>query len=228
MRGHMRDNFERSLSLVLRHEGGWADHPRDPGGATMKGITLATYRAWLGRNVTKAELRGISDEAVASIYRANYWNPVNGDNLPAGLDYAVFDYGVNSGPARAAKALQKIVGTTADGIIGPATLTAIVRHGVQNAILDLCDQRLAWLKRLKTWPTFGRGWQRRVTEVERDALAMRGPMAPSPVPSRTYQIPPFLPPADWEPPTPREEPAPSEGLFAALLRLLRRLFGGRP
>ena len=179
----MRENFDASLSLVLKHEGGWADHPADPGGATNKGITLATYRNWLGRDVTKTELRNIPDATVAAIYRSRYWNAVKGDDLPLGVDFAVFDYGVNSGPARAAKALQRAVGAAADGKIGPLTIAAVARHGAPATITDLCRGRMAFLRGLKTWPTFGRGWTRRVTDVESTALAMRSaPTKPTPAP----------------------------------------------
>lgn len=97
----MTDRFARALPLVLAHEGGWADHPRDPGGATMKGVTLATFRRYVP-NATKDKLRNISDEMLARIYREGYWDIVKGDELPPGLDYALFDWAVNSGPRRAA------------------------------------------------------------------------------------------------------------------------------
>ena len=92
----MKRNFASSLAHVLKHEGGWADHPRDPGGATMKGVTLATYSDWLGRQATKDELRAISDEHLRTIYKARFWDAVRGDELPSGVDYVVFDMAVNS------------------------------------------------------------------------------------------------------------------------------------
>lgn len=213
----MRESFDAALSLVLKHEGGYVDHPKDPGGATNKGITLAAYKSWLGRPVTKQELRAIPDSTVAAIYRSRYWNAVKGDDLPAGVDYAVFDFGVNSGPARAVKMLQGIVGTTQDGKVGPKTLEAINRHGATKAISDLCRARLAWLKTLSTWSTFGRGWERRVVAVEKDALAMR---------SAPFQLPPE--PTVRPTPEPRPEPPqPAEraGFFVRLIAFLRRLFG---
>lgn len=216
----MRENFARSLELVLKHEGGWADHPKDPGGATMKGITIATFRAYLGReNVTKTELRNISDQMVAAIYRKNYWDKVNGDALPHGLDYAVFDFGVNSGPGRAVEMLQGIVGAKQDGVVGPATMLAINGYGVAKAIRELCARRLSWLRTLGTFATFGRGWSARVTRVEVDALKMVG-LVPDPAP-----IPP---PPDVPRITPAPPPAPKpRGLWALILALLSRIFGGR-
>ena len=103
-------NFERALPLVLKHEGGYVDHPNDPGGATNLGVTIGTLSSWLGRPATKAEVKALTRATVAPIYRKNYWAAIRGDELPAGLDYAVFDFAVNSGPKRAAMALQRAVG----------------------------------------------------------------------------------------------------------------------
>jgi lysozyme family protein len=168
----MEDNFARCLPEILRHEGNWADHPKDPGGATMKGITIGTYRQWKGRAVTKAELRAISDVEVAAIYKRNYWDRVGGDDLPAGLDLVAFDAAVNSGPARGARWLQTALGVAADGKIGPKTIAAAREADAATAINRALDVRLSFLKGLKTWPTFGKGWSSRVAGVRKVALAM--------------------------------------------------------
>lgn len=168
----MRGNFERCLVQVLRHEGGWSDHPDDPGGATMKGITLATYRSYRP-GATKADLRAISEAEITAIYRAGYWDKVKGDDLPTGLDLVAFDSAVNSGPSRGAKWLQAALGVVADGQIGPATLAAAIGHPDQGAVIrSACDRRLGFLKALPTWPKFGKGWSRRVEAVRAEALAM--------------------------------------------------------
>lgn len=106
----MDRNFQRALSLVLKSEGGWSDHPKDPGGATMKGVTLANFRRYVQSDATKDDLRKITDDQVATVYRRFYWDAVAGAELPDGIDYATFDYAVNSGPGRAAKALQAVAG----------------------------------------------------------------------------------------------------------------------
>lgn len=169
----MTDRFNECLPLVLKHEGGYVNHPKDPGGATNQGVTQQTYDAWNKRQgKTARSVRHITSEEVAEIYRAQYWDKVQADDLPAGLDYAVFDFAVNSGPARAAKFLQKIVGVTQDGIIGAQTIAATQGMVTSSVIRKLCDDRLAWLKRLKHWGTFGKGWTRRVNEVKGAALAM--------------------------------------------------------
>lgn len=166
----MDSNFRRALSRVLKHEGGYVDHPRDPGGATNKGVTLATFRRYVKPNGTKADLRAITEVQVATVYYKHYWAAVHGNELPAGVDYAVFDLAVNSGPSRAARFLQRVVGVIQDGRIGPTTLAAARKADPTEVIARLCDARLAWLKTLKTWPTFGKGWERRVTEVRHDAI----------------------------------------------------------
>jgi lysozyme family protein len=168
----MRDNFERCLAEVLKHEGGWSDHPVDPGGATMKGVTIGTFAQFKGRKVTKAELRAISDADLRTIYRRKYWDVVRGDDLPAGLDLVAFDAAVNSGPSRGARWLQQALGVTADGKIGPATVEASRRAAPASIIMSACAIRMDFLRGLKTWGTFGKGWARRVQSVERVAIGM--------------------------------------------------------
>ncbi|MGD9866716.1 MAG: glycoside hydrolase family 108 protein [Hyphomicrobiales bacterium] len=170
----MQDTFPDALKLVLAHEGGYVDHPLDPGGATNRGITIGTLRQWRGKPVTKSDVKNITFDEVAAIYRARYWDALSCDDLPRGLDYAVFDYGVNSGISRAARVLQALVGVTQDGIIGGMTLKAVSRCSSVTLINRLCDQRLSFLQRLRTWNAFGRGWTNRVRGVRNHALGMAG------------------------------------------------------
>jgi lysozyme family protein len=173
-RGEMKRNYRAALSKVLIHEGGWADHPRDPGGATMKGVTLRTYQRFFGAAKTKDDLRNITDDELEQIYRQGYWDKCRCDDLPRGLDYVVFDAAVNSGPARSAKWLQAAVGVTQDGSIGPRTLEKIGSHDPVDTIQDCCDRRLRFLQSLDNWSVFGGGWGRRVAAVRSDAVAMAG------------------------------------------------------
>lgn len=170
----MNDNFPKALAVVLHHEGGWADHPKDPGGATMKGVTLATYSKFLGRAASKEELRNISDAALQQIYRTLYWDRAACDRLPAGLDLVVFDMAVNAGPGRAAKILQTILGVASDGVIGPKTLAVVESRPVADLIRAYSDARRSFYKELSTFDTFGRGWLRRVDEVESEANKLIG------------------------------------------------------
>jgi len=176
-------NFETALARVLRHEGGYSNHPSDPGGPTNLGITMATYARFKGREVSVAEMRAMPLDDAKAIYRANYWNALRCDALPQGLDYALFDYGVNSGVARAAKVLQRLLGLPVTGRMSEALVSAACAANATNLIAQLCDERLAFLKSLKTWPVFGAGWGRRVAEVRREALAMAADEKPSAKPS---------------------------------------------
>jgi lysozyme family protein len=161
----MKQNFEASLNHVLKHEGGWLDHPKDPGGATMKGVTLATYSSWLGRPASKDELKNIPDDHLRKIYKTQYWDAVCGDDLPVGVDYAVFDMAVNSGPSRAARMLQASVGAVPDGKIGPKTLAIVKAQNAEALINTFQHNRQHFLEALPTFATFGKGWTRRVNEV---------------------------------------------------------------
>jgi len=168
----MKKNYKSSLKHVLVHEGGWADHPKDPGGATMKGVTLTTYRRHFGDDKSKDDLRNISEEELEQIYRSGYWNKCRCDELPTGVDYAVFDAAVNSGPGRSAKWLQAAVGAKQDGGIGPKTLSRVAEHNPIQITDGMCDRRLTFLRNLSTWSTFGKGWERRVEGVRTTAIAM--------------------------------------------------------
>jgi len=170
----MEMNFKSALKHVLVHEGGWADHPKDPGGATMKGVTLVTYRRHFGEDKSKDDLRNITDEELGQIYRSGYWSKCRCDDLPSGVDYAVFDAAVNSGPGRGAKWLQAAVGAKQDGGIGPKTLTRIKNYDPIQITDTMCDRRLTFLRNLSTWSTLGKGWGRRVEGVRATALTMAG------------------------------------------------------
>ncbi len=168
----MDRNFAETMKLVLKHEGNFSDHPQDPGGATMKGITLATFRRYVDRKATKDDLRNITQAQLQDVYKRHYWNAVRADDLPDGVDYAAFDFAVNSGPSRAARYLQAAVGVRQDGKIGPQTIAAVKACMAPTVINDLCDRRMAFLRGLETWPTFRKGWTSRVTDVRAKALQM--------------------------------------------------------
>lgn len=219
-------SYDRAFKLVLQHEGGWVDHPSDPGGATNLGVTIHTLSDWLGRPATKAEVKALTREKVAPIYRRNYWDRVAGDDLPAGVDYAVFDWAVNSGPKRAIIGLQRVVGVADDGRIGPITLAAVRAMDRPTVINRLNDNRLTFMRQLSTWPTFGKGWSNRVAGVRSAALSMAAspaPTAPPPVPPAS--VLPMAPNAG-KPPVPAE-PALAPGMVrtGSLMDWLRRKFG---
>ena len=157
----MLENFVTSLETVLKHEGGYVDHPKDPGGRTNMGITQAVYEKYLNRTVTEEEMKNIKIGDVRIIYKENYWDKVKGDDLPSGVDFCVFDWAVNSGVSRASKALQKIIGAKADGVIGPNTLKAVESADYEVIIQQLTEAIEDFYKRLSTFDTFGKGWLNR-------------------------------------------------------------------
>jgi lysozyme family protein len=160
-------NFAPSLALTLGYEGGYSAHLRDPGGATMCGITQAVYDDDRERRALPRQSVRLSTTAEReSIYRWRYWLTIHGDELPPGVDYALFDFAVNSGVARAAKTLQRVIDVNPDGLIGPTTRSAVNRYCARykpDALSDaLCEARLRFLEALPTFTTFGEGWTYRV------------------------------------------------------------------
>jgi len=158
--------------MLLHHEGGFVNHPKDPGGMTNLGVTKAVYDKWVGREATEQEMRDLTPEDVAPIYKKNYWDRVKGDDLPSGVDWACFDWAVNSGSGRPAKALQRCVGATPDGAIGPMTLRAVADNEPKRLVEGVYTQRQKFYEDLKTFETFGRGWTRRNKETLDSALEM--------------------------------------------------------
>ena len=174
-------NFEPALQKVLAHEGGYVNHPKDPGGATNRGVTQRVYDSYRSRNgLAPRSVKLITDTEVSAIYRASYWDLARCDRLPVGVSYVVFDGAVNSGVRQSVIWLQRALGVKADGIVGPATIQAANNHPDHALLINqICDQRLKFLKALKTWPTFGRGWSARVEQVRKTGIAMvRGGVMP--------------------------------------------------
>jgi lysozyme family protein len=168
----MKENFPAALQALLKHEGGYVNHPSDPGGMTNLGVTKRVWEEWVGHEVDEKQMRALTPELVAPLYKKKYWDKVCGDELPTGLDLAVFDLAVNSGPGRAAKMLQKVLGVTQDGAIGPQTIAKALNVDSSKLIADYNAERLAFLQALPTWGTFGKGWGRRVAEVTEQATHM--------------------------------------------------------
>ena len=168
----MKQNFDHCLSMLLVHEGGYSNHVKDRGGRTNLGVTQRVYEDWLGRKVTEQEMRDLTVSDVAPIYRKKYWDAVRGDDLPSGVDWSLFDWGVNSGPKRAAQALQRIVGVADDGAIGPVTLRAVYDMKAEKIIDEMYSARQRFYERLSTFDTFGKGWTRRNKETRQAALLM--------------------------------------------------------
>jgi lysozyme family protein len=168
----MKANYIESLQAVLVHEGGFVNNPKDPGGMTNLGCTKATWEEYCGKPVDEKTMRGLTVIDVMPLYKSKYWDKVCADDMPMGIDYVVFDAAINSGPGRAAKWLQACVNTYADGIIGEKTLQAVRNKDPKELINNYCAYRLAYLKMLQNWETFGKGWERRVKEVNQKGLEL--------------------------------------------------------
>lgn len=204
-----RDNFDEALRRLLAHEGGYTNHPSDPGGPTKFGITIADYRKYVKPDATAADVKAMSVADAKKIYRARYWDAQRCDDLPAGVDYAVFDYGVNSGIGRSGKVLRRLLrlpDTTHE--VSDQVIATARRRDATALVAAICDERLRFLKSLKTWPVFGKGWGRRVAEVRATALTM-AQQATAPPP----QVVPVA----------HEQPA-ARGLFHALVAILTASF----
>ena len=164
----MKDNFDECLKMLLHHEGGYVNHPKDPGGETNLGVTKRVYEKWGG---TK-DMKDLTVEDVAPIYKKNYWNRCKCDDLESGVDWVVFDWAVNSGTGRAATAIQKICGASQDGAIGPKTLALIKSQDTEYVIEEFGKIRQNFYESLKTFDTFGKGWTRRNKETTEKAIKM--------------------------------------------------------
>jgi lysozyme family protein len=170
----MINNFATCLAFTLAEEGGFSDNPSDPGKATNMGIDTPTLSAWLGRPATVEDVRSLTRATVTLIYERCYWLPINGDNLPSGVDLMTFDAGVNMGPGTSARLLQTLVGVTADGIIGPATLTALSRHQPDWLIAGLHLAHERYYRGLGGFSEFGVGWTARNDRAVAAANGMVG------------------------------------------------------
>jgi lysozyme family protein len=168
----MRENFAEALQHVLKHEGGYVFHKDDPGGETNLGCTKKVWEEYCGHPVDTKTMKALTPADVGPLYKLKYWDKIKGDDLPHGVDYIVFDAAINSGPGRAAKWLQATVGVEPDGGIGPKTLAAVAGFSPKDLIEDYSKRRLSFLMDLPTWDTFGKGWGRRVNDVEHTALKM--------------------------------------------------------
>jgi len=201
--------YDAALARLLAHEGGYTNHPSDPGGPTNFGITIADYRKYVKADAIAADVRAMTVAQASAIYRTRYWDAQRCDELPAGVDYAVFDYGVNSGIGRSGKVLRRLLklpDTTHK--VTDDVLAAARRADAAALAASICDERLRFLKSLKTWPVFGKGWGRRVAEVRAAALTMAK--------SATAPPPPVT--------TARDEQPAARGLFHAFASLLIAMF----
>ena len=170
----MNSNWQKSFELMLKSEGGFVNHPSDPGGMTNLGVTKATWENWVGRESDEAEMRSLTPEKVEPLYKKKFFDAVRGDELPVGLDYLLFDFAVNAGAGRAIKTLQSAVGVTPDGGFGPLTMAAVQAIEPQELIERFSQAKEDFYRSLNTFNVFGKGWLNRVADVKLKANSMIG------------------------------------------------------
>ena len=167
-------NWDSAFKLMLASEGGFVNHPSDPGGMTNLGVTKATWEAWVGRESNEKEMRSLTPEMVEPLYKRKFWDACKCDEMPSGIDYLVFDFAVNAGPGRSAKILQTAVGATPDGGIGPMTLAAVDQFSAEELVEKFSQAKEDFYRSLNTFETFGKGWLNRVAAVKIKASSMLG------------------------------------------------------
>lgn len=167
--------FKRAMPYLLVHEGGKVDHPSDPGGRTNQGVTQRVYNGYrVRKNLKTRDVYLMTAAERDAIYREQYWSVIKADQLPAGVDYVIFDGAVNSSPVQSIKWCQRalaeagVYGGKIDGHMGEGTLAAIELHPNHDKLIEkICVRRVIFLRALKTWPVFERGWTKRVADVKR-------------------------------------------------------------
>lgn len=172
--------YESALTRLLSHEGGYTNHSSDPGGPTNFGITIYDARryaaefGWIvDRKVEASDVRAMPISFAKRVYRAKYWDSQRCDELEPGVDYAMFDYGVNSGVGRSGRVLRRILNLSdAASEVTPTVVAAANAAKAPDLVTAICDERLRFLHGLKTWDVFGRGWGRRVNEVRAFAVSI--------------------------------------------------------
>jgi len=178
----MLENWNESFEMVIAHEGGFTNDQRDTGnhlpdgrqGSTMLGCTQANWEAYVGHKVTQDDMKKLTKDDVKPLYKKNYWDAVRGDELPTGVDYAAFDFAINAGPSASRKMIQRALGVTADGAFGPITMTMIEKADAKDLMHKFSEAKTNFYKSLGNFNVYGKGWLRRVADVQTVADKMIG------------------------------------------------------
>lgn len=168
----MKETYNEAITQVFKDEGGYSNDAGDPGGPTNWGITIGDARMYWKPTATAVDVQHMPKSVAEDIMRKHYAAPLHYDVLPAGVDYAVLDYGINSGVHRSAETLQRLVGVPVDQVIGPVTVAAANKKDPKQLINQIYDERMHFLRSLSTWGTFGHGWTDRCTRGRALALSM--------------------------------------------------------
>jgi lysozyme family protein len=165
-------NWDNAFKMMLASEGGYVNHPSDPGGMTYLGVTKRVWEEWVGRESNEKEMRSLTPEMVEPLYKRKFWDAVRGDELPAGISYLIFDFAVNAGVGRSIKTLQSAVGVTPDGGFGPMTMAAVQAVDPVELVEKFSQAKEDFYRSLNTFETFGKGWLNRVAAVKVKANSM--------------------------------------------------------
>jgi lysozyme family protein len=165
-------NWDNAFKMMLASEGGYVNHPSDPGGMTNLGVTKRVWEEWVGRESNEKEMRSLTPEMVEPLYKRKFWDAVRGDELPAGISYLIFDFAVNAGVGRSIKTLQSAVGVTPDGGFGPMTMAAVQAVDPVELVEKFSQAKEDFYRSLNTFETFGKGWLNRVAAVKVKANSM--------------------------------------------------------
>ena len=176
----MKENWDQAFKQMLASEGGFTDDERDKGnqlpdgrkGSTMLGVTQFNWERHLGHEVTHDHMRRLTPADVEPLYKKKYWDVVRADELPSGIDYLVFDMGVNAGPGRSIKIMQTALGVPADGGFGPMTMAAVLAADPVKLIEDFSQAKEDFYRGLNDFTTYGTGWLNRVVAVKQKAISM--------------------------------------------------------
>jgi len=174
----MQFTYEQAITQVLKDEGGYTNESTDPGGPTNWGITIHDARTYWKSNATSQDVKTMPRSVAEDIYIKHYAGPINYDSLPAGVDYTIFDYAINSGISKSIKTVQELIGVPIDGTMGPITLAKINSSDPISLIHAIYIERLKFLKTLHTWSTYGHGWTNRCNNGLSLALTLAGSSPP--------------------------------------------------
>jgi len=168
----MQSNWDNAFKMMLSSEGGYVNHPSDPGGMTNLGVTKRVWEEWVGRESNEKEMRSLTPEMVEPLYKRKFWDAVRGDELPAGISYLIFDFAVNAGVGRSIKTLQSAIGVTPDGGFGPMTMAAVQAVDPVELVEKFSQAKEDFYRSLNTFETFGKGWLNRVAAVKVKATSL--------------------------------------------------------
>lgn len=172
----MKENFDKSFALLIKSEGGYVWDKDDSGGETNLGVTKAAWSGYLNRPIQDGEMKALTVDIVKPFYKKMYWDKVQGDELPIGVDYAVFDFAVNAGSGQSAKFLQRAVGAKVDGVIGVGTLKLVASIDAQIVLSKFNDEKESFYKniveRKPEQVKFLKGWLARIEHVDLAAQNM--------------------------------------------------------